>query len=54
MMSPLLWSSGEPVPNQLVGFGGNFLKFKSGANTRGGGGWADVRVINGGLAGRQL
>lgn len=33
MMSPPLCWSGEPVLSQLVGFGGNFLKFKSGSQT---------------------
>lgn len=35
MMSPPLWSSGEPVPSQLVSFGGNFLNFKSRARKGG-------------------
>lgn len=37
MMSPPLWCSGEPVPSQLVSFGGNFLNFKSRAKRRKGG-----------------
>lgn len=53
MMSPLLWSSGEHVPNQLVGFGGNFLNFKSGTNKRKRG-VGRMFVSSMGLRGQQL